>query len=179
MTSQGQLPDNDEDFPPNPFRYDEDDEEATPSSQQAANLEYESHAPSPAAGVYDGPPHVPPPPPISSKQDIDDPYATSFEPVNTDAVGSGAIDPAPRSLENTSAPATRMEQPQPTGFLGKCTACLSVESYRSYFDVDTDDVAERIVGSVKLCNVPDEFRQELLGVGMDGDKGPDLYGPLW
>lgn len=59
------------------------------------------------------------------------------------------------------------------------TSCFTIEAYRPYFDVDTVDVKNRIIGSVQLCMVPDGFRNNLLGVNRNDGKGPDLYGPFW
>jgi len=181
MTSQGHIEDHDGDFPPNPFRYDEDDEDITPSDvpQQAAQVG--APVPAPTDGGFGGPPRVPLPPPISSVPvDVDDPYATSFEPVNTSYVGSGSIDqvPAQQTAPSTMSSNVSLDQ-EPKGFLQRITACVSVENYKAHFDVDTADIVERVIGSVTLCNSPDEFRQTVLGVGMNNGKSPDLYGPYW
>ena len=67
----------------------------------------------------------------------------------------------------------------PAGLLGTVQSCLRLDTYRAYFDVDTADVADRVVGSVRLCNRPDGFRNDLMGPNSPRGKGPDLYGPFW
>jgi len=43
-----------------------------------------------------------------------------------------------------------------------CGGALSIESLRPYFDVDTADIVLRMKSSIKYCNVPDGFRNEVL-----------------
>jgi hypothetical protein len=63
---------------------------------------------------------------------------------------------------------------------GSCMACLRLESYTQYFDVDTADVTARIKAALTTFWQPDQFRTAVLGeAGTDDYKGPDLYGPLW
>jgi len=54
---------------------------------------------------------------------------------------------------------------------------FSFQSYAKYFDFDTIDIQNRITGSITFANRPNHFREQVLGG--DGNKGPDLYGPLW
>ena len=54
--------------------------------------------------------------------------------------------------------------------------CCSFETYAQYFNVDTDDIVNRVVGAIKFANIPDHFRNTILN--QEG-KGPDLYGPTW
>jgi hypothetical protein len=63
---------------------------------------------------------------------------------------------------------------------GSCMACVRLDSYTQYFDVDTADVNARIRAAVTTFWKPDQFRTAVLGeAGNDAYKGPDLYGPLW
>jgi hypothetical protein len=65
---------------------------------------------------------------------------------------------------------------------GSCMACLKLESYTQYFDVDTADVQARFKAALTTFWQPDQFRTAVLGErGNENDlhKGPDLYGPLW
>ena len=63
---------------------------------------------------------------------------------------------------------------------GSCMACVRLDSYTKYFDVDTADVTARIRAAVTTFWKPDQFRTAVLGeAGTDAYKGPDLYGPLW
>jgi len=65
------------------------------------------------------------------------------------------------------------------GILGTVQSCLSLDTYRIYFDVDTADIVKRVVSAVRMCNVPDGFRNDVMGVTSSDGKGPDLYGPFW
>lgn len=56
---------------------------------------------------------------------------------------------------------------RPTGLCG----CLTVQYYRPYFDVDTEDVKERLIRSLQGY----KFHDFLSFTGMK----PDLYGPFW
>lgn len=49
-----------------------------------------------------------------------------------------------------------------SSFLNRMFNCVSVESLRPYFDVDTADIVVRIKGSIKYCTMPDGFRNEVL-----------------
>ena len=61
-----------------------------------------------------------------------------------------------------------------------CVSCLHMSTYTAYFDVDTNDIGDRLLGAVKLFYLPDKFRSEVVGVcRTESLKGPDLYGPLW
>eukprot|EP00563_Minutocellus_polymorphus_P004280 CAMPEP_0181036922 /NCGR_PEP_ID=MMETSP1070-20121207/9126_1 /TAXON_ID=265543 /ORGANISM="Minutocellus polymorphus, Strain NH13" /LENGTH=381 /DNA_ID=CAMNT_0023114603 /DNA_START=38 /DNA_END=1183 /DNA_ORIENTATION=- len=122
----------------------------------------------------------------------------SFQPALSESqfVGSGPMD-APHSAAAAASAAPQLPRQQqyhqpaqmgstpnvpgrPAGFLGAVQSCLSLDTYRTYFDVDTADVLKRVVGSVKMANIPDGFRNDLLGVAGGADaKGPDLYGPFW
>jgi hypothetical protein len=68
----------------------------------------------------------------------------------------------------------------PTSRLAACVSCTRMDTYRSYFDVDTIDIQARIKNSVLMCYMPDKFRVAVIGAERnDATKGPDLYGPLW
>ena len=115
----------------------------------------------------------------------------SFQPALSESqfVGSGPMDaPSPAAVPPPQQ--QQYQQPQmgstpnvpgrATGFMGTVQSCLSLDTYRTYFDVDTADILKRVVGSVKMANIPDGFRNDLLGVaGGEGSKGPDAYGPFW
>lgn len=49
---------------------------------------------------------------------------------------------------------------------------MSVQYYQPYFDVDTDDVYQRLIQSSFFC------RREKNFLAFIGDK-PDAYGPFW
>ena len=68
----------------------------------------------------------------------------------------------------------------PTSRLQACFACFRIDTYRSYFDMDTIDIQNRVKNSLLMCFMPDKFRVQVVGVERnDTTKGPDLYGPLW
>ena len=59
-------------------------------------------------------------------------------------------------------------------------SCLTLDTYKAYFDIDTEDVVLRLKSALLLFYLPDRFRSEVVGVVRDDNhKGPDLYGPLW
>lgn len=51
-------------------------------------------------------------------------------------------------------------------------SCLSVGYYKSYFDVDTVDVLNRLRSCTVYCGQDDQFVNMI-------DEKPDLYGPFW
>ena len=57
--------------------------------------------------------------------------------------------------------------------------CLSLDTYRGYFDIDADDIVTRIKSVCLDFYKPEHFRNNVLGQKMNGMKGPDLYGPFW
>ena len=59
-------------------------------------------------------------------------------------------------------------------------ACLTLDSYRAYFDIDADDIILRMKSVFMDFYKPEHFRNNVLGATTsDGMKGPDLYGPFW
>mmetsp|Transcript_8286 Transcript_8286/g.34127 ORF Transcript_8286/g.34127 Transcript_8286/m.34127 type:complete len:242 (+) Transcript_8286:157-882(+) len=73
---------------------------------------------------------------------------------------------APGTTRTTAAKA-------PGGFnpFGMC-ACLSVEYYRPYFDVNTDDVVKRLKYALMFCGAGSPFLEVVR-------EKPDAYGPWW
>jgi len=72
------------------------------------------------------------------------------------------------------------QQPVNTSLWGSCMACLTLESYKAYFDIDADDIITRIKSVMLNFYKPEHFRNNILGVQKtDTLKGPDLYGPFW
>lgn len=51
--------------------------------------------------------------------------------------------------------------------------CLSVKFYQPYFDLDTQDVSNRIWSSLFFCRRQDTFLDNF------ATKNPDVYGPFW
>ena len=100
---------------------------------------------------------------------VDD--TSSFQPVDSGLVGTG-----PMQSQYQQPPPVSGQQDAPKSFLQKTQSFFSMERLQSSFDVDTDDVKERIVASLKHVNKPDYFREQVLG--REG-KRPDCYGPIW
>ena len=58
--------------------------------------------------------------------------------------------------------------------------CLTLESYKIYFDIDAEDIATRVKAVMMDFYKPEHFRNNVLGTQKtDTFKGPDLYGPFW
>ena len=71
-------------------------------------------------------------------------------------------------------------QDQPKSRWGSCMACLTLDSYKTYFDIDAEDIITRIKAVPLHFYKPEHFRNNVLGVQKtDSLKGPDLYGPFW
>lgn len=122
--------------------------------------------------------------------EIDD-EATSFEPVglpyasnnsnttnmntNLNTNGNSAMNTAP-SFQNPLGSAAQVNN-QPLTWYQKIKACFDISSHEQYFNVDTKDIKNRIIGSIVHANKPDYFREQILS---DGETiRPDLYGPIW
>ena len=72
--------------------------------------------------------------------------------------------------QGSSAGSQRGDQVPRTG-LGAVCACFSVEYYRPYFNVDTKDVAKRMLLTFYPPQTP-SFSEMTA-------ENPDLYGPIW
>ena len=81
-------------------------------------------------------------------------------------------------------------QSTPTSYYGMCIACFRLDSYKRYFDVDTEDIRVRIMAAMTHFAQPQYFRDRVIGpevttMSMNTGpvntdlKGPDLYGPVW
>jgi hypothetical protein len=69
---------------------------------------------------------------------------------------------------------------QPRSWWGSCLMCLSLDTYRAYFDIDADDILLRMKSAIFDCYKPEHFRNNVVGTTKtDSIKGPDLYGPFW
>lgn len=90
-------------------------------------------------------------------------------------VGTGAMDNA--AYPPAQPPQQQQQQNNaPTGWFQRLTSCFSVGSLQTHFDVDTEDVKDRVIGSVRYANSPDYFMQDIL---KKEGKSADLYGPVW
>ena len=154
-------------YPPDPFSA--DSMSFQPSSSGMAESQFIGSGPmdAGASGLAQ-----PPPPPQQQQQ-----YNAQPPPPQQQhyAQPAPATAPPPQPQMGSAPLAPGM----PAGLLGTVQSCLRLDTYRAYFDVDTADVADRVVGSVRLCNRPDGFRNDLMGPNSPRGKGPDLYGPFW
>jgi hypothetical protein len=77
----------------------------------------------------------------------------------------------------------------PSSWWHLCMACVRLDTYKRYFDVDTLDVQKRMVAAITHFHQPQYFRDQVIGpenpnLGIQAStipdlKGPDLYGPVW
>lgn len=103
-----------------------------------------------------------------------------FQPVD-EFVGTGSMDnvafPTAARPNNYSIQSqTQYQGDSRSGWLPQWLACLNFGSFQSYFDVDTEDVKDRVIGSVIHANSADHFVNEIL---RKPGKSADLYGPVW
>lgn len=98
--------------------------------------------------------------------------------------------------------ATQNNQAPASSYLswGGWLACVRMDTYQVYFDVDTADILGRLKAALLFFHLPDYFRVDTLGDARNVNnpenndessnnnnanetpilaKGPDLYGPLW
>ena len=102
--------------------------------------------------------------PIDQFQIDDD--SSSFEPVGY-----------PNNASNNGAAALAPNNNAPTTWYQKIVSCFQISTMQQYFNVDTVDVKNRIIGSILHANKADYFRDQILS---DGEhRKPDLYGPVW
>jgi hypothetical protein len=97
--------------------------------------------------------------------------------------------PGPMMTNNMQPPQPQMQgqmQPQmqspqqAQSWWGYCMMCMSLDTYRAYFDIDADDIIKRMKSAINDFHRPEYFRNEVVGVQKtDSLKGPDLYGPFW
>jgi len=102
----------------------------------------------------------------------------SFQPINDGYVGTGAMDNAAFPPANVQ-PLQQQQQQQnnvPTGCFQRFTSFFSTNALEAHFDIDTEDVKDRLWGSVRYANSPEYFMQSVLN--KEG-KRADLYGPVW
>jgi hypothetical protein len=103
---------------------------------------------------------------------------SSFQPIEAGYVGSGAMDSAYQT--NQQPGMQQQQQPQqpqqPKTWYQRMTSCFDLSVLQPSFDVDTEDVKERLWGCVRYANSPDYFLQGILN--KEG-KAADLYGPVW
>jgi hypothetical protein len=91
--------------------------------------------------------------------------------------------PPPSGAMDMMAPQQQAGQPQmqavSRSYWGNCMAFLTLDSYRAYFDIDADDIVNRMRSVMLDFYKPEHFRNNVLGASSTDGKGPDLYGPFW
>jgi len=159
---------NDDDFGENPFRSTPGggvddvffDTSPDPLQQQQAQFQQQQ---------------FPPPQQFPPQQQSFQPQSFAQPPISTFPPASGPMDNmAPQ--QQTGQP---QMQPVRKSWWGNCMMCLSLDTYRGYFDIDADDIVTRIKSVCLDFYKPEHFRNNVLGQKMNGMKGPDLYGPFW
>jgi len=117
--------------------------------------------------------------PMSFQQQPMPPTSDPFAPQPT----MSNFPPPSGPMQQMSPPRQNTVQPQPaapTTYWGNCMACLTLESYKIYFDIDAEDISTRVKAVMIDFYKPEHFRNNVLGTQKtDTFKGPDLYGPFW
>ena len=172
-TGGGGNGDYEEDFPPNPFRSTMTGE-LPPQQQQQGDFFQPYGTPMQQQ-------------PYPQQQQQQQPQGMTFQPQYPPMVTVGPMDnkmeaaAATNNSNNINAASSTGRLGGPLSWITSCLACCTVHTYKSYFDLDTEDVKTRIKAAVTSFYKADFFRNEVLGVGERTDtlKGPDLYGPFW
>ena len=99
------------------------------------------------------------------------PEDSSFQPVS-----EGFIDNNYSSQQQQIQPPLPPSTPASGGCLQTFYSCFQISALQKYFDIDTDDVKARVVGSLRYAHVPGRFLRTILNC--EG-KNADLYGPFW
>ena len=165
---------NDDEFADNPFRSGGDDFFDTQPQQTAPPPQQQQQQ---FTNVQQPPQQQFHPQPDQFQNNFPPPQQQARQPVNNmnmNMAGGGLSGPMDSNNQG-------LNQPQaPTSRLGACMMCLSLDSYRAYFDIDAEDIVIRIKSAVLDCYKPEHFRNNVVGVNKtDSLKGPDLYGPFW
>ena len=150
----------DDDFPPNPFRSGGGDP-FQPQQQQPQRMQQQ-------------PQFAQPPPMHQQQQQFTSGGFSTPPPVSTGMQGS---------MDATTPNSTSASWWQ------LCMACMRLETYKRYFDIDTDDIQIRMMAAMTHFHQPQYFRDQVVGpenpqLGIQASapselKGPDLYGPVW
>jgi len=115
------------------------------------------------------------PPPIQQQQQFQ-PQQQIPAPVNPNM-------PAGLMAPQQQQPGQQQQQPArrgPLSWWGSCMDCLTLDSYKVYFDIDADDIVKRVRGVLVSFYKPEHFRNNIVGATKTEElKGPDLYGPFW
>jgi len=75
---------------------------------------------------------------------------------------------------------SHMEPQASRGCWGTFLMLIDLNTYKTYFDVDAEDIVARVRAVCLDFYKPEHFRNNVLGAQQtNGLKGPDLYGPFW
>jgi hypothetical protein len=122
------------------------------------------------------------PPPIQQQQQFQQPMQQQIPaPVNPN-MPAGLM--APQTMQQQTLQPPQQQLPEarqgPLSWWGSCMTCLTLDSYKVYFDIDADDIVKRVRGVFLHFYKPEHFRNNVLGPMKTTElKGPDLYGPFW
>jgi hypothetical protein len=170
VTMMNSSSNDDDEFGENPFR-----------SPAAGGTDFFSDAPAPAPQAQFQQPPASQFPPMQQHQQFQ-PQGGSFEQVPQD---HSSLPPPSGPMDNMG-PQQQQQQSQmqppgpPRGCWGTFTMLLDLNTYKSYFDVDADDIVTRVKSVYLDFYKPEHFRNNVLGAQQtNGLKGPDLYGPYW
>jgi len=126
------------------------------------------------------------PPPIQQQQQYQQPMQQQIPaPVNPNMPAGLMAPQTMQQQQQTFQPPQQQQQVPaaqqgPLSWWGSCMTCLTLDSYKAYFDVDADDIVKRIRGVFLHFYKPEHFRNNVLGPMKTTElKGPDLYGPFW
>lgn len=161
----------DDDFPPNPFRTGGDPFAPQPTQQQPQmQMQPQMGQPQMQMGqpqMQQQPQFSQPPPPAQQ--------FGGQQPAYNNNMGGAMDSTTPHST--------------PTSWWGLCLAGMRLETYKRYFNVDTDDIRTRMTAAMTHFHQPQYFRDQVVGpenpqLGIQASapselKGPDLYGPVW
>ena len=174
----------DDDFPPNPFRSGDGNDPFDPASQQQQQqqqpppMQQQQPQQQPQQGQFQQPP------PMQQQQPpMQQPQFQQQQ--QQQPQFSGQMQQQQQQQQYQQDPSTPPSTP--TSYWGMCMACFRIESYMTYFDVDTEDIKKRMVAAVTHFHQPQYFRDQVVGVELSMNqapantelKGPDLYGPFW
>jgi hypothetical protein len=159
----------DDDFPPNPFRSDGGMTGFAQPQQQQQQQQQQQSTMMHQQPQFGGQPQV-------LQQQQQQQQQPQFQQAYAQPGMVGSMDP-------TTPTST------PSSWWHFCMACVRLETYKRYFDVDTLDVQKRMVAAMTHFHQPQYFRDSVVGpenpnLGIQAStipdlKGPDLYGPVW
>jgi hypothetical protein len=178
----------DDDFPPNPFRSGGSGEQdlfsqQPPPPQQQQQQQFQQPM------QQQQPQQFQQPPPIQQQQQQPQQFGGHMQPNNNPSAGFVNNQAGNATMGGSMDSTTTTPQSTPTSWWGWCMACVRIETYKRYFDIDTNDIKMRMIAAMTHFHQPQYFRDQVIGIeqgltmnpapGNSELKGPDLYGPFW